>query len=100
MGIAPIKIIGDLNTLLPRSEKQGKNWYKQKCFNLYSSVLYDFLVFNEFIAANMLHKQDVNYTYFCHKNETHTWIDHILCNRLNIPYISSCDIIPEESTIN
>ena len=40
--IAPIKIIGDLNTPLPLSEKLSKNWYKQKNFNLYSSVLYDF----------------------------------------------------------
>ena len=27
--IAPIKIIGDLNTPLPLSEKLSKNWYKQ-----------------------------------------------------------------------
>ena len=70
--IAPIKIIGDLNTPLPLSEKLSKNWYKQKNFNSYSSILYDFLVFNDFIAADMLHKQKVNYTYFCHKNETYT----------------------------
>ena len=96
--IAPIKIIGDLNTPLPLSEKLSKNWYKQKNFNLYSSVLYDFLVFNDFIAADMLHKQNVNYTYFCHKNETYMWINPILCNRLDVPFISSCEIIPEEPT--
>ena len=48
----------------------------------------------------MLHKQSVDYTYFCHKKDTYTWIDHILCNRLSIPHIKSCTIIPEESNNN
>ena len=48
----------------------------------------------------MLHKQKVNYTYFGHKRETYTWIDHILCNRLDIPHIRSCAIIPEEPNNN
>ena len=54
--IAPIKIIGDLNTQLPTSQKLVKNWYKQGKFNLYSNILYDFLVYNDFVAADMLQK--------------------------------------------
>ena len=48
----------------------------------------------------MLHKQRIEYTYFCHKNETYTWIDHILCNRRDVPNIKSCSIIPEQSSNN
>ena len=98
--IAPIKIIGDLNTQLPQSLKLQKNWHKQGNFNAYSNILYNFLVFNDFVVADMLHKQNVEYTYFCHKNKTYTWIDHIICDHHDASNITSCAIIPEESSNN
>ena len=94
--IAPIKIIGDLNTQLPTSQKLAKNWFKQGKFNIYSSILYDFLAFNDFISADLLQKQMVNYTYFCHENKCYTWIDHIICAHHDMKNITSCHIIPEE----
>ena len=48
------------------------------------------------VAADHLHRQKVNYTYFCHENSTYTWIDHIICERRETTKISSCHIIPEE----
>ena len=51
---APIKIIGDLNAQLPTSQKLAKNWFKQGKCNIYSNILYDFLTFNDFIAADLL----------------------------------------------
>ena len=94
--IAPIKVIGDLNAQLPTSQKLPKKWHKQKEFNIYSSILYDFLTFNDFVSADLLQKQSVQYTYFCHANKTYTWIDHILCERREIDNITSCSIISEE----
>ena len=93
---APIKIIGDLNAQLPTNHKLAKNWFKQGNFNIYSNILYDFLIFNDFIAADLLQKQIVNYTYFCHENKYYTWIDHIICERRDEKNITSCHIIPEE----
>ena len=94
--IAPIKIIGDLNTQLPTSQKLAKNWHTQRKFSIYSKILYDFLVYNDFVAADHFQKQKVNYTYFCHENNTYTWIDHIICERREMKTVSSCCIIPEE----
>ena len=72
------------------------NWHKQSKYSIYSKILYDFLTYNDFVAAVHLHRQKVNYTYFCHENSTYTWIDHIICERRETTKISSCHIIPEE----
>ena len=87
--IAPIKIIGDLNTKLPTSHKLIKNWHRHDNFNVYSNILYDFLCYNGLIAADLIGKQPINYTYFCHENETYSWIDHILCGKHNISDVLS-----------
>ena len=45
----------------------------------------------------MIQNQHTKYTYFCHANNTYTWIDHIICEKRDVPNISSCCIKPEES---
>ena len=60
---APIKILGDFNTQLPTSAKLSKNWHKQKGFNIYSSLLYDFLAYNDYTSGDLLFKQRTKYTY-------------------------------------
>ena len=93
---APFKILGDFNTQLPISAKLNKRWHKEKGFTKYSSILYDFLTHNNLTSADLLFKQEVKYTLFCHTSKKYTWIDHILCNMNNVSSISTCSIIKED----
>ena len=77
--VAPFKILGDFNTQLPITKKLSKNWHREKGFNIYSSILYDFIVHNNLTSADLHFKQDPRYTFFCHTSNKYTWIDHILC---------------------
>ena len=58
--------------------------------------MYDFLIANNLTIVDFKYPQPVSYTYFCHKNCTYTWIDHILSTFYDCDDISSCQIIPEE----
>ena len=69
---APIKILGDFNTQLPTSAKLSKNWHKQKGFNIYSALLYDFLTYNDYTPGDLLFNQKTKYTYFCHKRKIYS----------------------------
>ncbi len=75
---APVKVFSDMNVQLPQSHVLGKRWFKDKGFNIHSSILYDFMEYNGFVAADFLSKQDYDYTFFCHTNAHFTCIDHVL----------------------
>ena len=76
--IAPIKVCGDFNAQLPDNVSLGRLWYKSRGFNMQSKLLFDFILSNNMVAADLLTRQNVNYTYFCHKRNVYTWIDHVL----------------------
>ena len=96
-GLAPFKILGDFNTQLPMSKKLHKYWYKEKGFTIYSSILYDFLVYNNLTSADLHFEQNSRYTFFCHTSKKYTWIDHVLCNMSDMGHVTMCSIIQEES---
>jgi hypothetical protein len=83
-----------MNAQLPRQNKLYKTWYKGKGFNAHSSLLYDFIMANDLNVVDFNFKQPVKYTYFNIKNNTFTWIDHILCTDYDKLSVSSCQIIP------
>ena len=89
-------IFGDFNTQLPMSTKLNKHWFKAKGFNKHSRILYDFIVSNDMCAADVMFKQDVNYTYFCHAANHYTWIDHVICLKKDVPAVKNCLIVPLE----
>ena len=91
----PIKFLGDFNCRLPTCTRLSKLWYKSKVFNNHSCILYDFMASNDLIAAHLVNKQSVNYTYFCHTNGNYSWIDHALCASSDADKVN-CVIIPEE----
>ena len=88
--VAPFKILGDFNTQLPITKKLSKNWHREKGFNIYSSILYDFIVHNNLTSADLHFKQDPRYTFFCHTSNKYTWIDHILCNMSDLNQVKVC----------
>ena len=82
--LCPVKFFG-----APRSS----TWYNSKGFTKLSGILYNFLKVNSFVAADMAVRQDVNYTYFCHKRNVFTWIDHVLCAEYDVNSVLKCKII-------
>ena len=40
------------------------------------------------------HRNAVKYTYFCHKSNIHTWIDHVASSDYDLKHISRCHIMP------
>ena len=55
------------------------------------------MVANDLLAADFMFKQSCNYTYFCHKLGTYTYIDHVLVSSYDTQPIKECLIIPEEA---
>ena len=90
---APIKILGDFNAQLPKSDKLHKRWFKSKGFNEHNAMLYDFVAGNDFLVTGLMFTQDTNHTYFCHTSGKYTWIDHILCSKHDSGDVISCKII-------
>ena len=95
-GLAPFKILGDFNTQLPLSKKINKLWHRERGFNTYSSILYDFLIHNDLTSADLHFNQNPKYTFFCHTSKKYTWIDHILCNMNDLRHVKRCSIVQEE----
>lgn len=56
--------------------------------------MYNFLEYNDMVPVDMQHCQEVKYTYFCHGNQTFTWLDHILAFARDIDNVNSCKIVP------
>ena len=90
--IAPIKIIGDFNVKLPSNLTLSPGWYKTRGFTSHSNILYDFMISNDLIAADLIFEQSIDYTFFCDANNTHTWIDHCLSSKRDINKIVDCQI--------
>ena len=93
---APIKIVGDFNAQLPARHKLHKKWYSQPGYNRHSVVLYYFLVANDLTVSDFTSRQPVLYTYFCHKSNIFTWIDHVISSSYDNKNVSYCEIIPLE----
>ena len=85
--LCPVKFFGDFNVQLPSQEPQSSAWYRNNGFSKHSFILYNFLKANHFIAVDVVKKQAVKYTYFCHKRDVHTWIDHALCAQYDLKNI-------------
>ena len=90
---------GDFNAQLPKQAKLNRNWHKEsgKGFTSHSALLYNFLVANDLVVLDFLQRQEVSYSYFCHKSNAYTWIYHIIGSAYDIDAVQSCNIIPEES---
>ena len=93
--MAPIKIVGDYNVQLPQGHKLKNNWYKLPGFNRHSIIMHDFLISNNMIVTDFMFQQSVKYTYFCHKSNIHTWIDHVASSDYDLKHISRCHIMPQ-----
>ena len=59
-----IKIVGDFNAQLPRSNVLVNNWHRSKGFTPYSRLLNDLIYGNNLKVIDHEFKQDVKYTYF------------------------------------
>ena len=92
--VAPLKVVGDYNVQLPHASNLNKKWFKGHKFNRHSAIMYDFLTSNNLLVADILSRQRYNYTYFCHKNNVYTWIDHVASSRHDIDNMLFCNIMP------
>lgn len=95
--VAPVLICGDFNATLPKKHSALKeNWYRRAPYNTNSLILHEFLETNELVTMDHLKRQKVKYTYFCHKTNTYTWIDHMMCTPNLKSRVASCVICEEE----
>jgi exonuclease III len=98
--LAPIQIMGDSNVQLPKRSKCHKSWHKGDGLNKHSAIMYDFLVANNFVVADFVFNQPVNFTYFCEKRNITTWIDHIFVSKDYINSVEKCEIILHDGMNN
>ena len=89
-----IKIVGDFNAQLPRSNVLVYNWHRSKGFTPYSRLLNDLIYGNNFKVIDHEFKQDVKYTYFNIPRQIYTWIDHMISTEYDISSVKSCKIVP------
>ena len=90
---APIMIVGDMNTTLPK-HSLTRLWYKCRPFNRHSCLLYDFLRNNDFTVANFAFDQSTNHTY--EMNEQKSYIDHVFVSSYSLENVSNCKIVCED----
>ena len=95
---APIKFFGDFNVQLPTKHNLSSNWHRCKGFNTHSKIMFDFITGNNLVCADMCFNQKVKYSYFCHKRNIYTWIDHVLMPEYELNTVRECKII--ELTVN
>ena len=93
-----MKIVGDYNVQLPMTKTLSPTWYRQRGFTPHSYAMWNFLLGNDLIVADFLHRQPTPYTYFCHKRSIYTWIEHMTSSKHDVSIIRSCEIIPLECT--
>jgi hypothetical protein len=92
--LAPIKLCGDFNAKLPVRTKLNKQWYKRNGYTKHSKLLYDFLSANNLISCDLESNPADSFTYFCIKNNTYTWIDHVISTEYDAKSIQACTILP------
>ena len=90
----PVKIIGDFHVQLPKSLNLSPGWSKRPGFNAHCSIFYDFMCANEFIIADFMFEQSLNYTYFCNTTGNMSWLDHCISTSHDTDNILSCTILP------
>ena len=59
VSLAPMKIFGDMNVKLPHKSNLHKNWFKGAGYNEHCQILYDFIVSNKLVVADLLFQQNV-----------------------------------------
>ena len=92
---APIKIMGDMNTKLPKNhDGLQPNWYKSKGFNKFSCIMNDFVVSNKLTVCDFNFKHGHGFTYFCETSGVYTWIDHVFSISYDSADILSCMVEP------
>ena len=91
--VAPVIVIGDFNTSLPKTDYLKNNWHRCIPFNRNSVLLYNFIQDNDFIVADFIFDQSVSFTYSNSITSTH--IDHILVPQYLIDMITYCDILED-----
>ena len=88
---SPIMMCGDFNTVLPQHSLLRHSWYRQKPFNEYSLLLYDFMCNNNLITCNFNFEQPINFTYF--KGQNSSYIDHVLVSKYLNESVLECSIV-------
>ena len=86
-----VLVTGDMNTSLPHMDILTPNWYKNRPFNENIAILYSFIEDNDFCVANMIFKQNINFT--CENGSSHSYIDHILVPDFCRELIMNCTIL-------
>jgi len=90
----PIKFVSDFNSQLSRNNPSYPIWYQGKGFSNHNLVLHHFMLANYLISAHIL-SNSKGFTYFYHKRNGYTWIDHVLCVQFDSGSIISCLIIDD-----
>ena len=93
--VTPITV-GDLNVQLPQKLVPG--WHKTRGFNKHGAIMYDYITYNDYIVADFIHKQSINYNYFCDGTGVQTWMDHCLSSANDASEINTCDILPDDES--
>jgi len=93
----PVKYLGDFNCQLPVNAPHSATWYRGVGFNKHSFILHNFINANCLKVVDMAHKQGVKYTYFCHKRNVYTWLDHVLCSYYDFNSVLECKILSPHS---
>ena len=91
---APVMLVGDMNTNLPKHNELSRAWFRCRPFNQHSSILYDFLCNNDLIIADFSFDQLVNYTY--ELGENRSYIDHVFISSYSLNNVNKCNIICED----
>lgn len=91
--VAPVQILGDFNVKLPQYDvSKSKTWFRTNGFNRHSLIMHDFLLSNNLYIADQCFKQRNEFTYFSHKRNVFTWIDHIAISSQSLSNVQSCEI--------
>ena len=88
---APVILIGDMNTSLPRTQFLTNNWFKKRPFCKRSAIFYNFVSSNVMCVANFLSEQSANYTF--KKGKSVSYIDHMLVPAHIVPKIKDCKLL-------
>ena len=91
----PTIIMGDINTVLPQSDRLPENWFSKRPYSKHSVLTYDFLCENNTCVANFMFDQKVNYTF--KRGTSSSYIDHVFIQWHNLHIIKRCDILHDNS---
>ena len=98
MEASPVMIVGDMNTSLPQHQHLSRHWHRLHPFNMYSSILHDFISNNELIVSNFSFEQVFNYIYFNCSNTS--YIDHVFISNHISDTVKSCNIVDSSDNVS